>query len=239
MSALLLFCVCALAASAQRQIQPLPGTLPPEQAAKEGRQLVARILLEKPSENLTNTGVMTIRNARDRTRIPIRFEVIATPTTWLSRYQAGAVDARVIHDDSRPNEYQLRSPDGTITTLAGNRALMPFAGSDFSIADLGLDFLHWPEQNLIKKEMRRSRSCNVLESVNPQPVPGAYSRVVSWLDIESTNGIIFAEAYDFQGKKLKQFIPKKVIHGQLAEMEIDNVQTDSRTTVDFNVDTEK
>jgi hypothetical protein len=116
---------------------------------------------------------------------------------------------------------------------------MPFAGSDFSIADLGLDFLHWPEQNLIKKEPRRTRLCNVLESVNPQPVPGAYSRVVSWLDIQSTNGIIFAEAYDFQGKKLKQFIPKKVIHGQLAEIEIDNVQTDSRTTVDFDVNEPK
>lgn len=239
-SALLLSFIFTLTVCAQKQIQPPPGYLPPEQAAKEGRQLVTRILAEKPPENATNTGMMTIRGSKNRrTRIPIKFEVIVAQANWLSRYQAGTVDATVVHDDSQPNEYRLRAPDSSESTLTGDQAWMPFAGSDFSIADLGLEFLHWPDQYLVKKEMRRSRSCNVLESVNPRPVPGAYSRVVSWLDIESTNGIIFAEAYDLQGKKLKQFIPKKVIHGQLAEMEIDNVQSDSRTTVDFDVDTSR
>lgn len=241
LAALLLSGTFALTASAQKQIQPPSGTLPPEEAAKEGRKLVTQILAERPTENGVNTGVMTIRDSKNqRTRIPIRFDVIATPDSkWISRYQGGKIVATVVHDDSRPNEYQLRTPDGSTATLSGNQANMPFAGSDFSIADLGLEFLHWPQQYLVKKEMRRSRSCNVLTSVNPNPAPGSYSRVVSWLDIQSTNGIIFAEAYDAQGKKIKEFIPKKVIQGQLAEMEIDNVQTDSRTTVDFDVEKQK
>jgi Outer membrane lipoprotein-sorting protein len=238
LAALLLSCAFALTVCAQKQNQPPPGTLPPEEAATEGRKLATQILAERPAENVVNTGVMTIRNSRNkRTRIPIRFDVVATPDNkWISRYQGGETVATVIHDDARPNEYQLRTTDGSTTKLSGSQANIPFAGSDFSIADLGLEFLHWPQQYLVKKEMRRSRSCNVLASVNPNPAPGGYSRVVSWLDIQSTNGIIYAEAYDAQGKKLKEFIPKKVIQGQLAEMEIDNVQTDSRTTVDFDVE---
>lgn len=240
-SALLLSSLFTLTVCAQKQIQPSSGNLPPEEAAKEGRQLATQILSERPMENAVNTGVMTIRDSRNqRTRIPIRFDVTATPDNkWISRYQGGQTVATVIHDDLQPNEYQLRRPDGSTTTLSGNQANMPFAGSDFSIADLGLEFLHWPQQYLVKKEMRRSRSCNVLASVNPNPAPGGYSRVVSWLDIQSTNGIIYAEAFDAQGKKIKEFIPKKVIQGQLAEMEIDNVQTDSRTTVDFDVEKRK
>jgi YD repeat-containing protein len=86
--------------------------------------------------------------------------------------------------------------------------------------------------------MKRSRSCKVLESINPHPASGAYSRVVSWIDNES-DGIVMAQAYDSEGKLLKEFIPKKVkkIEGQwqLEEMEIDNDQTGSSTRVDFDL----
>ncbi len=116
--------------------------------------------------------------------------------------------------------------------------MVGFAGSDFWVADLGLEFLHWPKQLLLKKEMRRSRSCNVLESINPEPVAGAYSRVRCWIDIES-GGIVLAEAFDSQDKLLKEFAPKEIkkIQGewQLEEMEIRNVQAGSRTRVVFNL----
>jgi YD repeat-containing protein len=128
---------------------------------------------------------------------------------------------------------------GSLPAPLSNGAIWaPFAGSDFSIADLGLEFLHWPDQHLTRKEMKRSRSCKVLESINPKPAPGACSRVVSWIDNES-DGIVMAQAYDSQGKLLKEFIPKKVkkVEGQwqLEEMEIDNVQTDSSTWADFDL----
>lgn len=215
-------------------------TLTPEEAARQGRALATQIISERPTENVINTGVMTIRDTHNRrTRIPIKFEVITEPNNWLSRYIAGQTVATVVHNDAQPNEYQLRKPDGSTTALTANQANMPFAGSDFSIADLGLEFLHWPDQRLTRKEVKRTRSCNVLTSINPHPVPGGYSQVTSWLDIQSTNGILYAEAYDYQGKILKKFVPKKLIRGQLAEMEIDNVPTDSQTTVDFNLNESK
>jgi hypothetical protein len=122
-------------------------------------------------------------------------------------------------------------------------ATLSFAG-DFGVADLGLEFFHWPKQKILKHEMRRGRACKVLESTNPDlsstnPFPPiCYSRVVSWIDNES-GGIVQAEAYDAKGKLLKEFAPKsfKKVNGQweLQEMEIRNVQTGTRTRLEFDL----
>ena len=194
---------------------------------------------------------MTIRDAKNqRTRIPIRFETVITATNWLSIYEAteaaGTRTLTIAHNGTDPGRYEMTflTKDGSVNLKLGHGATtnnieaLPFAGSDFSLGDLGLEFFHWPEQRLIKKEMKRSRSCKVLESVNPNPASGLYSRVDSWIDNES-DGIVMAQAYDRQGKLLKEFIPKKVkkVEGQwqLEEMEIDNTQTDSSTRVDFDL----
>lgn len=239
----------AVAAFAQKQTEPPPVTLSPEQAAKEGKALAAEIVAQKPTENSTNTGVMTIR-AKKSTKIAVRFEIYTTPTNWISSYSTVSPDRdhyaslTITHNGPRSSRYTVpnvnRPPTDTneIHELTAAQLYFPFAGSDFCFADLGLEFFHWPEQRLIKKEMRRSMFCNVLESVNPKPPAGSYSRVLCWIDNES-GGIVFAQAFDASGKLLKEFIPKKVkkIEGQwqLQEMEIDNVQTDSRTIIDFDL----
>ena len=127
--------------------------------------------------------------------------------------------------------------NGEPRALTGSETMIPFAGSDFWVADLGLEFFHWPEQRVLRKEMRRGQSCNVLESVNPAGA-GAYARVMSWIDID-TGGIIYAEAYDPRGKLLKEFEPKSVkkVRGewQLQEMEMENRQTGSRTWIEFDL----
>jgi negative regulator of sigma E activity len=115
--------------------------------------------------------------------------------------------------------------------------MAPFAGSDFWLADLGLEFFHWPEQHLKKEEMRRSRLCKVLESVNQKSAAG-YSRVVSWIDVE-TQGLLRAEAYDQNQRLLKEFsvgsFKKVKDRWELQDMEIRNVQTDSRTRLEFDL----
>jgi hypothetical protein len=87
--------------------------------------------------------------------------------------------------------------------------------------------------------MRHSKSCSVLESINPAPVPGGYTRVVSWLMIERPHGIIHADAYDARGERFKQFDPKSLekIQGeyQLEEMEIRNRKTGSQTVIKFDL----
>ena len=121
--------------------------------------------------------------------------------------------------------------------------MLPFAGSDFWVADLGLEFLHWPQQRVLKKEMRKGQSCAVLESVNPHPVRGGYLRVVSWVGVNHPDEIVLihADGYDDQDKKLKEFDPKNLekVNGayQLESMEMRNVQTNSRTLIEFDLGT--
>jgi hypothetical protein len=87
--------------------------------------------------------------------------------------------------------------------------------------------------------MKRGQACKVLESKNPEPSTNGYSRVVSWID-NDTLGIVQAEAFDAKGRLLKEFAPKefKKVNGQwqLQEMEIRNVQTGSRTRLEFNLE---
>jgi hypothetical protein len=228
-----------------------PPLLNPVEAEQQGRALVADLLAQRPEQSSTNTGVMRIRDANGAQReVRIQFEVIPQSSAWVNIYEASpsgntaGEKLAIVHRDAQPNQYSVTpiSSDGGASSssrkLSGNQTMVAFAGSDFWVADLGLEFLHWPKQLLLKKEMRRSRSCNVLESFNPQLLAGAYARVRCWIDIES-GGIVLAEAYDSQDKLLKEFAPKEIkkIQGewQLEEMEIRNTQAGSRTRVVFNL----
>jgi len=224
----------------------------------QGRQLAQQLLTERPAE-CTNHGVLKIRDANGhRSEIPVNCQVLVTATNWQSIYEAGTTNQVmtlwVVHAAGRLNEYFYRTNSagpvpvlGDIpilghlfhsTPLSGAELMIPFAGSDFWIADLGLEFFHWPAQKVLKKEFRRNCSCMVLESTNPNPATNGYSRVDSWIDEES-GGIVMADAYDAQGKLLKEFYPKEVkkVKGQwqVESMEIDNVQTGSRTRLEFDL----
>ena len=250
---LLLLLVSSAVCFGQRQNEPRPPALDPVQAEKEARALVTELLAQKPERNTTNTGRVKIRDAAGKEReIPVRFEITATPTNWASVYETlpsesgpGGMKLTVIHADERSNQYRLTGaaePGATNAVsreLAPDQIMIPFAGSDFWVADLGLEFLHWPGQRLLKKEMRHSKSCEVLESVNPHPVPGGYARVESWVIIAKPHGIVHADAYDAEGKLLKYFDPTAVekVQGdyQLEEMEIRNKKTGTRTWIKFNL----
>ncbi len=238
------FLLLAQACFAQRQVDTRPAPLDPVQAEREARALVADMLSQRPSQ--TNTGILKIRDANAQQReIPMRFEIWSTADTSTSIYEAKDpgpprrdLKLTVIHSDGRPNQYSLGEDGGPLKTLTGNETMIPFAGSDFWVADLGLEFLHWPQQRLLRKEMRRSRFCDMLESSNPKPTPQGYSRVISWVEHEPPHGIVHADAYDTNGKIIKRFDPKEFekIQGeyQLQEMEIRNLKTGSRTSIEFN-----
>src|SRR5579859_2184046 len=149
----------------------------------------------------------------------------------------GTINDRVEPDYEYEHSFPTAGRSNAVHLIRGPD--VAFAGSDFSVGDLCLEFLHWPVQKILKPyEMRRGRACKVLESTNPHPSPNGYSRVVSWIDNE-TLGIVQAEAYDTNGNRLKEFYPKsfKKVNGQweLQEMEIRNDQTGSRTRLEFNL----
>jgi len=251
---LLLLLAGASVCLGQRQNEPRPAPLSPGEAQEGGRALVADLLAQKPEQNTSNTGWARMRDAADQeTLMPMRFEIRSTPTNWVSVYETipstrkpGQTKLIVTHTPGQPNEYQLITRTGpgdtnaVVKDLAPDQTMIPFAGSDFWVADLGLEFLHWPQQRLLRKEMRHGKSCDVLESVNPAPAPGGYARVVSWVMIERPHGIVHADAYDAQGELLKRFDPKSVekVQGeyQLEAMEMRDPKTGSQTVIKFDLD---
>jgi hypothetical protein len=125
-------------------------------------------------------------------------------------------------------------------SLTGSEANVSLAGSDFWLSDLGMEFLHWPEQHFLrdaKITLRFGRPCKVLESINLQPSEGQYARVVSWIDSEM-GSIIRAESWGADGKRFKTFELKHFVkvngRWQVKDMEIQNERADSRTRLEFN-----
>jgi hypothetical protein len=220
-------------------------------AEVEGQQLARQLGRLQPSENSSLTGVLKIFPSRSkRIEVPVQMQTLVTVTNWQVTYtargthQENIMAVTIIHTEDQPNEYRLATASqlncGTesFTRLTEGQTMNPFAGSDFWLVDLGLEFFHWPGQKLLKKELRSGQSCSVLESTNPSPASGVYARIVSWIDID-TGGIVHAEAYDTKGDRLKRFEPKalKKVNGQwqLQEMQIRNLKTGSRTTIEFNL----
>ena len=218
----------------------------------QGRALAQKILQQWPDENSTNTGTLQIKGQNGkRLHLPLTciVSVNSADDTWSTRYQVQTASnssdiLMVTHSLTEPNRYVLYcGGDETANLLADasgpERLNQSFAGSDFSVGDLGLEFFHWPKQKVLKREVHRSCGCTVLESTNPSPTPGGYSRVVSWIDTDSL-GIVEAYAYDAKGKELKDFYPKdlKKVNGryEVQTMVMENDQADTRTRLEFDLD---
>ena len=212
----------------------------------QGQALAQKILQQWPAENVTNTGVLQIRDKDGkRSTLLLKAEVTVTETNWSSRYEAksssNTTDVAtliVTHSLTGPNQYLAYENGKETSASVANPTMIPFAGSEFYFGDLGLEFFHWPGQKVLRREVHRSCGCTVLESTNPEPASDAYSKVVAWIDNDSL-GIVEAYAYDAKGKRLKDFEPKdlKKIHGQyqVQTMFMENLQTGARTRMEFDL----
>lgn len=227
-------------------------------AEREGAELAAELRSQRPGDDrgLATSGVMRLRdpNGKWTETVPVRMQVrLRGVSEWRTEYTAfGAGDQlrehlTVIRREGMPTQYdyvRTAAPGGVgerRETLAGSEAAIPFAGSEFTLADLGMEFLHWPVQRIVRAEMRKGRSCKILESIRPNPPPDGYARVWSWIDLEH-RGILRAEAYDGQRRLLKEFSIGgfKKVDGrwQLKSMEIRNERTDARTRLEFDFEVE-
>ena len=226
-------------AFAQKQADSKPQPPDPVTAEREGKQFVAQLLSQRPEATFTN-ATLIIRDAdRNERRVPIRFETTISPTNWTSIYRSSGPNTtlRIVHTDRSPNAYFLSSDTNTAQQLAPADIMSPFASSDFWPADLGLEFLHWPTQHLIKKEMYSSRFCNVLESSTSDAPAKGYSRVRAWFTAEAPHDLVRAEGYDRNKKRIKVFDVSSIekVQGQfrVESVEMRDRQHDSRTIMEF------
>lgn len=106
-----------------------------------------------------------------------------------------------------PRYYFSNNPNQIGRPLSPQEAMLSFAGSDFWPADLGLEFFYWPSQKIlsnIRIKMRKGVACRVLESRRQPASDFGYSRVLSWISREHF-GLVYAEAYDAGGQRVKTF----------------------------------
>ena len=216
----------------------------------QGRQLAQQLCDARPTTNFTQTGVLQIRDGKGvKIEYPFLVRTFVGPTDWSAIYQIIFTNhssglegegATIQHLGGQKTLYASFKRSSFETLSGSANVLEPFANSDFWLCDLGLEFFHWPQQKVLPKttNLKRGREYTLLESTNPNPATNGYSRVRSWIDKES-GGLLQAEAYDAKGEKLKEFWPKSFgkvnDQWQVEEIQIRNVQTDSRTRLVFDL----
>ena len=130
--------------------------------ASEGMALAAELRTARPNQSFTNAAVLHRRAADGRrTQIPIHIQTLVPSTgdDWTVVYRAepsGTLGGQTLTLHHRPGSTPTREVqrDGAAAAvMAGPEE--SFAGSDFSVSDLALEFLHWPGQKIIRRDHTR------------------------------------------------------------------------------------
>jgi len=217
-----------------------------------GLALAEQIRNALPEEGSEVKGTLIIRANGQTRNVPVVCRVVLRDGAWETDYETAATAAGgaeqlvVIHRTNAPSQYlyaRAPVPSAPLPKPApitpAEAAATPLAGSDFSAADLGLDFLHWPQQRQLKgNEMRLGQPCYVLESIDPEAKSIAH--VKSYIDKES-GGLLIAYGYDTTEHEVKEFSLggssfKKVNgHYRLEKMDIRDLKKHSHTVLKFDM----
>ncbi|HEX3799226.1 MAG TPA: outer membrane lipoprotein-sorting protein [Verrucomicrobiae bacterium] len=220
-----------------------------------GRELAESLRSMRPAEDFKWSGVLKIAGrGHPIPPVLVQCETKTNKTNWSVTYwtaatpTAGAEKLVVIFSPDGPTQYKYArasKPGDSLPeakNLTGAEADIPLGGSDFWLSDLGFEFYQWPDQVRLPGQMRRGQPCNVLESRNPHPEPGGYSLVRTWIEKESGQPLQ-AEAYGADKKLLKEFELGSVVkingHYEVKDLKMINDKTDSRTSLNFDLDKEK
>ena len=147
----------------------------------------------------------------------------------------------ILRDGRQSSPYLLSNNSSQLgKPLFPQEVMSSFARSDFWPADLGLEFFYWPHQKILSNvriKMRKGVACRVLESRKQTAVDFGYCLVRSWISREHF-GLVYAEAYNSAGKRIKTFEVSDVqkIDGQwkVSELRIRDEVAKSTTKLIFH-----
>ena len=184
-------------------------------------------------------GNLRIRKPRgSRENVPVTFRAKIDGAAQVETFITPKGTLQIRKTAGKPNEYIYTPPNSKeAKPMSGEELNKLFAGSDFTLGDLGLEFLQWPNQQVIGRASRLRETCNVLLSKPAKPLPGGYTHVKSWVEIHN-RALLCVEAYrDKQRVKLFQAKSFKKLEGewQLRELELRNDETDARTQIQFDL----
>ena len=199
---------------------------------------LARLVASNFWDNISSADAEISTHGRGRL---LKFPLKITKVSGSDRDEIDYVISNQIfsieHVFGKPNQYFQGTTPALLSPITYEEAAKQnLAGSDFSETDLGLAFLQWPQQVLVRTEKKRTRMCYVLES-HPASDP-LYSKVTAWIDKESL-GLVWVQVFAHDGSVLKNFYPKSFqqVKGEwmLQEMEISNEHNNSRSFIIFKL----
>jgi hypothetical protein len=184
-------------------------------------------------------GNLRIRKPRGkRENVPVIFRAKADGAAQVETFATAKGTLQIRKTPNKPNEYLFKARGAKAgMKMEGEQLNEIFAGSDFTLGDLGLEFLQWPNQQVIGRASRLRETCNILLSKPEKVLPGGYSHVKCWVEIHN-RALLCVEAYRGT-KRVKLFQAKsfKKLEGewQLRELELRNDVTDARTQIQFDL----
>lgn len=217
----------------------------PSNSEFEGSMIARKILMQQPEASESLNGTLTTKSKAGKKVSNIRFNIQLNTNGWITSYTSTSdegTESIAIHHSRDGGLTFARTEKGNTgpKPLPFSKSHSPFAGSAYWASDLAYpkcSFFIWPNQKLLKKELRRGQSCYVLESTHHSKQVGEYARAVSWIDID-TLGPVEVHTYDMEGNKWKEFRPKsfKKVNGQykVEELEIRDRKNGSRSTIEFD-----
>ncbi len=224
-----------------------------DQSAEEGREaggaLAKGLISAVPLENSKWEGALKIfRKNLPMLVVPVSCQTVVSSNTnvWTVVYETKGTNEGgherltvTFASDADPKYLYQKNSRESAVELHGAEADLPFAGSDFWLSDLALEFFHWPSQIRHKGEMRRGRPCYVMESLREKADGNGYTRVVTWIEKES-GAPMEAEAYGADKRMIKDFELGSVgkINGryQVKNLKMYDRRKGSRTFLEFNFD---
>jgi hypothetical protein len=215
-----------------------------DEPALEAKPIVSDLLSRLPATNDVFVGTLMIRK-QDGTRLSraVSHRLQLTAAGWQETWEAAPTEKYqgerliVTHAALEPNIYRYwpnLAAHGDPAELTRELTGIPFAGSDFWLCDLGLEFLHWPKQRIINKRATTGlqRPCRVLESSTSPTSEQPYAKVLSWLDIE-TGALLRAEAFDSGGKRFKRFEVRALRRNGSVDLDIWNDRQNTKSSLWF------
>ena len=214
--------------------------------------MAADIAALHPEKGSQIRGIFQVLNKEGTTtnEVPVICNINVSGDSWETVYETIPTEKApreklvIRRVAGKPNEYFYAKANGPwvdlpeLKKLTPREANIPIASSGFLLTDLGLDFLHWPNQRRIKGEYRLTQLCDVLESSNPDGKE--IVRIKSWIE-RDTGGILAAEAYDSKGDLVKEFSLSgssfKKVNGQMQieSIKLNNVKNGSKTVLQFEL----
>ena len=175
----LFFIITTLAQTAEKA-KPLP-TVPKDIAAQKAMGVALAESLR--GMRLVNQdeikGNLRIRKPRGkRENVEVTFRVKVDGATQVETFETAKGTLQIRKTPGKSTEYFFTAPDAKEgKKMEGAELNQVFAGSDFTLGDLGLEFLQWPNQQVIGRALRLRETCNILLSKPENVLPGGYSHM--------------------------------------------------------------